>query len=121
MVPPVSRIDAPPEGWILDVLGGVLRPRGLNLLGTASVGAYDAGVPAAYALRRLMPEAETAIVVGNGGAALWNAYRDFIGRHPAHAALADPLDAYTEQAVAEAVAALAGRVPLRILHPFRFP
>jgi hypothetical protein len=98
-----------------------LEPFGLNLVGAAAVARYDAAVPPRHALAALAPAARGAIVVGNGGGALWHAFRRFCADHPDVAALADPLDAYVERAVATAVRAALGSAALRVLHPFRFP
>lgn len=118
MVPPLSRIR---DRNLLPALGAALRPHGFNLLGSAPVDAYDAGVPAAHALRRLAPEAESAIVIGNGGGALWAAFRRFLAAHPGHAADPDPLDAFTRRIIEEAAARILGGLPARFLYPFLFP
>ena len=56
---------------VLSRLVTALAPYGLNLVGTTAVDAYDAAVPPALGLRRLLPAARTAIVIGNGGGAFW--------------------------------------------------
>ncbi len=68
---------------------------GIDLVGTTSVAAYDARVPAD---RRLGPHAHDArgvIVLGNGGTALWDAFRAAIPE----AETDDPLDHFTRRAV----------------------
>ncbi|HYR95495.1 MAG TPA: hypothetical protein VEM57_02120, partial [Candidatus Binatus sp.] len=105
---------------MLTALGRALAPRGLNLIGATTPEAYDAGIPRRYALGQLVPEARGVIVIGNGGAGFWAAFRDFCRGHPGHAATADPLDAFTRQAVEEAARPLVG-ADARFLYPFRFP
>jgi hypothetical protein len=95
-------------------------PHGLNLVGAAVPDAYDATVPAPYALRRIMPEARGVIVVGNGGGAFWAAYRAFCARRPGHEATRDPLDAFTREVVETVARPIVGQ-GARILYPFRFP
>jgi len=112
----VSRMSAG-DGALVRALGATLAPRGLNLIGAASVDAYDAAVPPAHALRRLAPEARTALVVGNGGGDLWAASRAFRERH----AGPDPIDRYTETVVDEAVSQVCGAMRVRVVYPFRFP
>jgi hypothetical protein len=98
-----------------------LAPFGMNLVGTAPVETYDAGVPPAHALRHLWPAARTAIVIGNGGAALWAAFRAHCRAHPGWDRDPDPLDRFTQTTIEQiALPVLAGR-PTRILYPFRFP
>lgn len=113
MAHPLSRIDA------VAALTGALTPHGLNLIGAARVADYDAGVPAASALARIVPGARTVIVIGNGGGAFWDAFRaastaDSTPRDDAH-----PLDAFTRRVVDAAVARVGvGGV---VLYPFDFP
>jgi hypothetical protein len=105
---------------ILDELGAVLSPYGLDLIGAASVERYDASVPAAHALRRMAPDAVTAIVIGNGGGAFWEAYRRFCQAHAEHERLADPLDAFTRIVIDDAAAQIGMKSPARVVYPFEF-
>jgi hypothetical protein len=103
-------------------LGTALAPYGLNLVGTASVEAYDQGLAPGHTLEALMPEARTAIVIGNGGGALWDAYQSHCGLDPGWAERDHPLDDFTRFVVEERAAmALAGLGRVRLLYPFRFP
>jgi hypothetical protein len=120
MRPPLSRIhDEEAVRWA--ALETALAARGLNLVGTASLAAYDAAVPRDHALGPIAPEARTAVVIGNGGGAFWHAFETYCAAHPAHRALADPLDAFTRLAVEEAVGSLLVLPGTRLLYPFRFP
>ena len=83
---------------MLSRLVTALAPYGLNLVGTTAVDAYDAAVPPALGLRRLLPAARTAIVIGNGGGAFWAAFRDSCRAHPEHEREPDPIDAFTRLA-----------------------
>jgi hypothetical protein len=105
---------------LLTELERALVPHGLNLIGATTPTAYDAGVPARFALGRLAPEASGVIVIGNGGGAFWTAFRSYCRDHAGHAATPDPLDEFTRQVVEQAARPLAGPAA-RFLYPFRFP
>jgi epoxyqueuosine reductase len=111
----------PCEIAVLTPLCEALDPFGLNLVGVAAVARYDAGVPPRHALGGLARAARSAIVVGNGGGALWRAFLRFRADRPEVVSLADPLDAYVEHAVTTAVRGTLGPAALRVLYPFRFP
>src|SRR5215467_2031933 len=121
MVPLVSRIGARDGGELLGALATALGSHGLNLIGTTPVEAYDARVPAPYRLRALVPEARSAIVVGNGGGAFWQAFKDFSRRHPSRARGQDPVDGFTRHVLEEVVAAALPGDVAPVLYPFRFP
>jgi hypothetical protein len=85
---------------------------GLNLVGATPIAAYDARVPPARRLGDRADGARTAIVVGNGGAAFWRAFRHAV---PDPSNDSDPLDRFTRAVVADATGDLAGA---RVVHPF---
>jgi hypothetical protein len=68
-----------------------LDAAGLNLRGALPVTRYNAFVPAAWRTATLLPEARTALVMGSGGRALWDALRVA----PEFDAVSDPVDTYT--------------------------
>jgi hypothetical protein len=103
---------------VLKRLVEALGPHGLNLVAAAPVAAYDAGLPVERTLARYMPTARTAIVIGNGGGAFWDAFRAR-WHHPELARSPDPLDAFTREVV-ETTTATVVPPPVRILYPFRF-
>ncbi|MHC4090914.1 MAG: hypothetical protein ACYSVY_11680, partial [Planctomycetota bacterium] len=75
----------------LTEIEATLDAAGLNLRGALSAARYDAFVPAAWRTAALLPEARTALVVGSGGRALWDALR----AAPEFDAVSDPVDTYT--------------------------
>jgi hypothetical protein len=79
-----------------------LDAAGLNLRAALSIARYDAAVPEPWRSAALDPDphARSAVVIGSGGRALWDAF----ARAPEFGAVADPLDAYTRR-VTEAAAA----------------
>lgn len=106
------------NGDVLDVLGAALAPNGLNLLGVAAPADYDARVPVERSLARLVPDAQSVVVIGNGGGAFWNAYRAACEREAALAHRSDPLDAFTRETVTTVVERLG--VGGRLVFPFEF-
>jgi hypothetical protein len=104
-------------------LGTRLATAGFDVLGAAPIAAYDALVGPAHALAPAYPAFPTALVIGNGGIALWRAFACHVAACPADGALPDPIDAYTRREVDAAVAATLGAaaIPHRVLYAFRFP
>jgi hypothetical protein len=104
---------------LLSALERALAPHGLNLVGATAAAAYDACVPPEYALCRLLPDARAMIVIGNGGAEFWGAYRAYCARHQTHEGRPDPLDRFTQIVIEDVVRPLVGG-EARIFYPFRF-
>ena len=82
-----------------------LAPQGLNLIATTDVARYDAAVPARHAVGTRAPGIRTLVVIGNGGAAFWEAFERHRARQPLAPAQSDPLDAFTRSVVLDALAA----------------
>jgi hypothetical protein len=83
-----------------------LEHAGMNLVGATSVAEYDACVAPSRRLASRAGGARGVVVVGNGGAALWRAFRAAV---PAiEAGERDPLDRFTREAVVAAAGAVAG-------------
>jgi hypothetical protein len=108
---------------LVTALGARCAAAGFDVLGAAPVAAYDALVGPAHALAPSYSAFPTALVVGNGGGALWRAFRRHVAAHPGEGALPDPVDSYTRREVDAAVAATLGAaaIPHRVLYAFRFP
>jgi hypothetical protein len=76
---------------------------GFNLRGVLAARNYDECVPPAWRALALLPEARSALVIGSGGRALYEALKsspEIMRRDP------DPFDAYTVRIVREAAAKL---------------
>lgn len=96
-----------PLAGIPDALG--LPAAGLGVWGCLGAARYDALVPPAWRCAALLPEARSALVVANGGRALWAAFQ----ASPEASRRRDPLDRYTRRVVGAAAEALApGSLPL---------
>jgi hypothetical protein len=108
------------DDGVVRAVSEALAPHGLNLVGATAPDAYDAIVPARYALRGIMSDARGVVVIGNGGGAFWSAYRAFCAGHPGHEATPDPLDAFTQEVVEAVARPIVGQAA-RFLYPFRFP
>ena len=76
---------------ILADLSARVGQAGINLVGATRVAAYDSHVVPARRVAPRAPGARSAIVLGNGGGALWEAAR----AHLAGAWTDDPLDRFT--------------------------
>ncbi|HEV7732510.1 MAG TPA: hypothetical protein VGR62_10135 [Candidatus Binatia bacterium] len=97
----------------LDGLRARLVPMGLDLLGVASAATYDATVPAPHRLAHIAPGMRSAIVIGNGGRAFWDAFQRAEMMGP------DPLDAFTRTVVTQALDPLPAGA--RVVYPFDHP
>jgi epoxyqueuosine reductase QueG len=100
-----------------------LAPHGLNLIGTATVAAYEALVPAQYHITSLMPQAKTVLVLGNGGGAFWERFRAYCDTRPGYWENGEhPLDEYTVELIERTLTPLLkeASVDYRYLYPFRF-
>jgi len=106
---------------VLATLRSALEPHGLNLIGATPLEPYDRLVPEEHALRRLDPGAVTAIVIGNGGRALWDALRAHARADPVLGGDPEPVDRFTSSLIEDTAARVLGRDVRRILYPFRFP
>lgn len=95
---------------MLAALGRALAPFGLNLIGATTPAAYDALVPRSHRLGAV--DAGAIVVIGNGGAAFWLAYRAHLARRP-EAASPHPLDAFTVGVLREHALPVAARVGAR--------
>ena len=91
---------------VLRTLASRLGRIGMNLVGATSVAAYDAHVAPARRLARRAGDARGIVVVANGGAHLWHAFRAAVPETGADER--DPLDRFTRRAVEEAVRDVAG-------------
>lgn len=100
-----------------------LAPHGFNLIGTASVAAYEALAPERYHIRTLLPGAKTAVVIGNGGGAFWAGFRAHCKARPGYLhGREHPLDDYTVEIIESALTSLleGTQTQYRYVYPFRF-
>jgi hypothetical protein len=84
---------------VVALLSARLAHVGIDLVGATSVAAYDARVAEGRRLAHDAPDARGVIVLGNGGTALWSAFR----AEADVADLTDPLDRFVARAVEDAV------------------
>lgn len=110
----------------MDLLADIttaLAPYGLNLIGTATVAAYEALVPTHYHVTALLPQAKTLVVIGNGGGAFWAGFRTYCDARPGYRLEHEhPLDDYTVEVIETTLSSAlkkSGTV-YRYLYPFRF-
>lgn len=101
----------------------VLAPHGFNLIGTTTVTAYEALVPAPYHVTALLPQAKTLVVIGNGGGEFWSKFRAYCEARPGYLqGRQHPLDDYTVGVIESALTPVLERsgTVYRYLYPFRF-
>ena len=98
---------------MLDPLCDHLQAAGLNHLGLLPIADWDALAPPARKAQTLLPEAQSVLVIGNGGGALWEAFCADLRAEPRHLTEeAHPLNAYVRR-VAAGAAPLLGDAPHR--------
>ncbi|HME73747.1 MAG TPA: hypothetical protein VKM54_28370 [Myxococcota bacterium] len=78
---------------VAGALGAFLCAAGFNALGVLEASRYNALVPPPFRLDLLFPLARSALVLGAGGRALFDAFE----RSPEAAFTRDPLDSYTRR------------------------
>ncbi len=93
---------------------------GLNLCAAVPLASYDARVAPAMRASAVDPAARSIVVLGNGGGALWQAFKRHAARHPGWLARDNPLDDFTREAVETTVAAPLRAAGLRYttVYPF---
>jgi epoxyqueuosine reductase QueG len=108
---------------LLQDISAALAPHGLNLIGTASLAAYEILVPRQYHVAALLPQAKTLIVIGNGGGEFWTVFRSYYEARPGYLYEREhPLDDYTMEIIEQTLTPILERsgVDYRYLYPFRF-
>jgi hypothetical protein len=98
---------------VVEALAAFLCAAGFNALGILEASQYDALVPPPFRLEVLFPLARSALVLGAGGRALFDAFE----RSPEARFTQDPLDSYTRR-IAGCAAAWPGLGAARVLHAF---
>jgi hypothetical protein len=93
---------------------------GLNVIGAATAGDYDARVRADLRLATRHPWARSLVVVGNGGGDFWRAFERRGG--PEIVSDPNPLDRFTRTVIAPAVAEALRETAVRglLVYPFEF-
>jgi len=108
---------------LLRDIRAALTPHGLNLIGTATVAAYEALVPVQYHVAALLPQAKTVVVIGNGGGEFWAGLRAYCHGKPEYLREhAHPLDDYTSEIIETTLGPFLQRsgAVYHYLYPFRF-
>jgi len=105
---------------IIDFIKACAAPHGLNLVGAVAAERYDAAVPLRLRASAIDPRARSVVVIGNGGAAFWHAYRRHVDGDPGWALHDHPLDDFTREVVEREIAGplRARDVQFRLVYPF---
>ncbi len=108
---------------LLQDIMAALAPVGLNLIGTTPRADYEALVPSQYHITQWFPEAESVVVIGNGGREFWGHFREYAAARPGYLQQHDhPLDDYTVAVMSARLTPLldATRAQYRVIYPFQF-
>ena len=108
---------------LLTEITAAVSPHGFNLIGTATVAAYETSVPSQYHVAALLPQAKTLVIVGNGGSAFWEGFRAYCDARPGYLQGREhPLDDYTIEVIESTLTPVLERsdATYRYLYPFRF-
>ena len=108
---------------LLSEITTAVSPYGFNLIGTASVTAYEVLVPSQYHVASLLPRAKTVVVIGNGGRTFWEGFCAYCAAQPEYLRTHEhPLDDYTSRGYrGRADSGLErSNATYRYLYPFRF-
>lgn len=106
---------------VVAALEAALAPLGFDIVGVADPSAYDRIVDEARRIGTRAPWARSAVVVGNGGGSLWRRVVAWAEERGGLAALADPIDEYTERTVTPCVARVLDAAGVRGELVFVFP
>jgi len=89
---------------LLETVRAAAAPWGLNLAAATSVARYDAQAPATMRAAAADRDAQSIIVVANGGGDFWRAFTAHAAANPGWRERANPLDDFTRAAVEDAIA-----------------
>lgn len=93
---------------------------GLNLIAAIGAERYDVAAAPAYQAGAIFQECRSIVVIGNGGADFWRAFRAHAAAHPGWLQRRDPLDDFTRLIIEqEIVSPIQGRARRCIaVYPF---
>ncbi len=72
---------------------------GLNLAAAVPAARYDARVPTEWRASGIDPSAGSVVVLGNGGGALWAAFKHHVARNPGWERRENPLDDFIREII----------------------
>jgi epoxyqueuosine reductase len=78
-------------------------PHGLNLIAAIPADGYDAIAPPTMRACTLSPNAQSIVVIGNGGGAFWNAFNAHADTHPGWRDRTHPLDDFTRELIENSI------------------
>ncbi|MGA2409350.1 MAG: hypothetical protein ABSG46_03040, partial [Candidatus Binataceae bacterium] len=105
---------------LLESIRRSAAPFGLNLVAAVSVDSYDAIAPPSMRARTLSANAQSIVVIGNGGGAFWNAFTTYAEANPGWRERTHPLDDFTRAIIERDVVApmLRQRIACTAAYPF---
>ena len=78
-------------------------PYGLNLIAAVPADRYDAIAPPTMRARSLAPDAQSIVVIGNGGGAFWDGFKAHADAHPAWRDRSHPLNDFTRELISNEI------------------
>jgi epoxyqueuosine reductase len=84
---------------LLDSIRRAAAPYGLNLIAAVPADRYEALAPPSMRARTLAPNAQSIVVIGNGGGAFWHAFRAYAEAHLGWRDRNHPLDDFTRDLI----------------------
>lgn len=104
----------------IEIIRRAAAPHGLNLVAATSVARYDAAVKNVSRAGAIDPVARSIVIVGNGGGAMWHAFKRHIDQHPGWFERDNPLDDFTREVIERDVATTLAEAGRRctIVYPF---
>ncbi len=105
---------------LLDAIRSAAAASGLNLVSATPADRYDAAVTRDYQAGVIAPGARSIVVIGNGGGAFWNAFKNHADENPGWMARDNPLDDFTRAVVERDIAPVLARFAFAhtIIYPF---
>jgi epoxyqueuosine reductase len=104
----------------LEAIRAAAAGSGLNLVAATPADRYDAAVKPEYSAAAIAPGARSIIVIGNGGAAFWSAFKRHGENNSGWMARDNPFDDFTRTVVERDIAPLLAALGIAhtIIYPF---
>ena len=103
---------------LLDSVRDAAAKSGLNLVAATTANRYDAAVTPPYKVATLAPQAQSIIVIGNGGGAFWQSFKQHSQGDLDWMSRENPLDNFTRVVIERDVAPLLINIGHKIIYPF---
>ncbi|HVN28954.1 MAG TPA: hypothetical protein VMT64_10735 [Candidatus Binataceae bacterium] len=103
---------------LLATIRAVAAKGGLNLIAATPAARYDAAVTAPYKVAGIAPRTKSIIVIGNGGGAFWQSFKQHVEKNAGWTARDNPLDDFTRFVIERDVMPILSNVAHTVVYPF---